>query len=121
MFQIMIVDDSRAVRAGLERVFRGEGYDVATAGDGREALEQLESGVRPDLILVDLLMPGMDGVEFHRKLKSSVHLAMIPVVVLSASEPDPAWERELAGTECIGAPIDIERLIRIAERYTGQA
>jgi two-component system response regulator MprA len=79
---IMVVDDEPAVRDALRRALRLEGYDVALAADGVEALSQLADGARPDALLLDVLMPGMDGLEVCRRLRRSG--SRLPVLMLTA-------------------------------------
>ncbi len=80
---ILIVDDSPPGRQVLEELLFGQGYDLAFAGDGPEALRQA-AAITPDLILLDVMMPGMDGFEVCRRLRSDPHLAEVPVVMVTA-------------------------------------
>ena len=82
---ILIVDDDRGVLNGLTELLEEEGYKVATAIDGLDALRQLRGGLRPCVILLDLMMPVMDGWDFrHEQMKDQV-LSDIPVVVITAA------------------------------------
>jgi CheY-like chemotaxis protein len=84
---VLIVEDDRDIRECMADALEMEGYTVGLAGNGREALEVLRSGARPDLILLDLLMPVMSGWEFRQVQLSDPLLSGIPVVVVSASAP----------------------------------
>jgi two-component system response regulator MprA len=64
--KILVVDDERAVRESLRRALELEGYEVGLASDGGEALERLDSDAQPDAIILDVLMPGTDGLEVSR-------------------------------------------------------
>jgi two-component system response regulator MprA len=79
---IMVVDDEAAVRDALRRALRLEGYDVELAADGTEALRRLEGGPQPDALLLDVLMPGVDGLEVCRRLRRSG--SRLPVLMLTA-------------------------------------
>ncbi|MGI2327749.1 response regulator [Planococcus sp. YIM B11945] len=68
MKTILIVDDQPGIRLLLDEVFSQEGFRTVTAGNGREALQKAEE-VRPDMVLLDMKMPGMDGIEILKKLK----------------------------------------------------
>jgi two-component system, OmpR family, alkaline phosphatase synthesis response regulator PhoP len=81
--RILLVEDSRFIRLENERVLIKAGYEVICAEDGQSAL-QLANGQQPDLILLDLLLPKMSGLEVLEHLKSNPGTAQIPVVVLSA-------------------------------------
>jgi two-component system response regulator MprA len=79
---IMVVDDEAAVRDALRRALSLEGYDVELATDGAEALQRLDEGARPDALLLDVLMPGVDGLEVCRRLRRSG--SRLPVLLLTA-------------------------------------
>jgi two-component system response regulator MprA len=80
--KILVVDDERAVRESLRRALELEGYDVGLASDGSEALEKLEGDAQPDAIILDVLMPGTDGLEVSRRLRRSG--SRVPVLMLTA-------------------------------------
>jgi two-component system response regulator MprA len=79
--KILVVDDERAVRDSLKRALELEGYDVGLAADGGEALEKVESEP-PDAVILDVLMPGTDGLEVSRTLRRSGN--SVPVLMLTA-------------------------------------
>ena len=80
--KILVVDDERAVRESLRRALELEGYDVGLAADGSEALEQLDSEQQPDAVILDVLMPGTDGLEVSRSIRRSGN--RVPVLMLTA-------------------------------------
>jgi len=80
--KILVVDDERAVRDSLRRALELEGYDVGLAADGGEALQRLEAEPDPDAIILDVLMPGTDGLEVSRTLRRSG--SKVPVLMLTA-------------------------------------
>jgi len=80
---ILVVDDNPDVRLALSTLLQDEGYEVAEASDGDLGLDAARER-KPDLILLDLMMPRMDGFETHKELKKDENLADIPVVVLTA-------------------------------------
>src|SRR2546428_350964 len=73
--QVLVVDDDLAVRESMRSVLEGEGYAVTAAENGLEALQHLRNGLRPEVILLDLLMPVMDGWQFLRELRQDPELA----------------------------------------------
>jgi DNA-binding response OmpR family regulator len=79
---IMIVDDETDIRDLVRRVLTSEGYEVLEAGNGQELFHVLETS-RPDLILMDVMMPAMDGYELCSRLKSNAAYRSIPVVILT--------------------------------------
>jgi len=80
--KILVVDDERAVRESLRRALELEGYEIELAGDGSEALYRLESNEEPDAMILDVLMPGVDGLEVCRKIRGSG--SKLPVLMLTA-------------------------------------
>ncbi len=103
---ILLVEDDADSRGTLAAILLAEGYDVLTAGDGREALEML-ARERPALIVLDLIMPGMDGWQFLQRLNRDDDFAMIPVVVASAADREPAG---VAGF--FAKPLDVSGLLK---------
>lgn len=85
MHYIIVVEDDVDIRDCLLGILTDAGYEVVAAGHGVEALALLERGMRPCLMVVDLLMPVMDGVELIERMRSDVRFESIPVVVLSAA------------------------------------
>jgi CheY-like chemotaxis protein len=96
-----------------------EGFRTETASNGRDALRYLEAGDRPDVILLDLMMPVMDGWEFRRRQVQNPSIAHVPVVVLSAV--DPARASELGGTAFLKKPLDFDRLLELVRRFCAPA
>jgi two-component system response regulator MprA len=80
--KILVVDDERAVRDSLRRALELEGYEIELAADGNEALYRLESSDEPDAVILDVLMPGVDGLEVCRRLRSAG--STLPVLMLTA-------------------------------------
>lgn len=83
---IFIAEDNPILRQGLDRALSASGYEVATAATGEEALEMLESGsVTPDLLLLDVMMPGMSGFEVLRRLQAHPRRREMPVLMITAA------------------------------------
>jgi CheY-like chemotaxis protein len=80
---ILVVEDHDYARDALTRLLAATGYDVVEAADGREALALLAKGPRPDLILLDLMMPVMDGWEFMKRQRRDWRLCTIPTIVVT--------------------------------------
>jgi two-component system response regulator MprA len=80
--KILVVDDERAVRESLRRALELEGYEIELAGDGSEALDRLESSEEPDAMILDILMPGVDGLEVCRRIRGTG--SKLPVLMLTA-------------------------------------
>jgi CheY-like chemotaxis protein len=117
--RILLVEDDEALRDVLAEVLADEGYHVECAANGREALESLaRCACPPDLILLDLMMPVMDGWSFREAQQLDPRLARIPTVVLSASyPPDSPRIRSLRAEMVLSKPISAERLARMLRRF----
>jgi CheY-like chemotaxis protein len=94
--RILVVDDDPSIRDLLSLVLQDEGYDVRTAADGPEALDVL-GRCPPSLIVLDLMMPGMDGFEFVSKVRRKQQWQAIPIAVLTAKELTTQDRRRLNG------------------------
>jgi CheY-like chemotaxis protein len=83
----MVVEDDRDIRESLRRLLEEEGFEVSTCPDGQRALETLQApgGARPDLVVLDLMMPVMDGWQFRARQRADPGLAGIPVLAISAN------------------------------------
>lgn len=113
---VLVVDDDHGIRTALAMVLEDEGLRCTTAANGAEALELLRSGVRPDLIILDLMMPVMSGFEFRAAQRADPALAAIPTVVLSAAGEPSSRLREL-GVEVFRKPPDLTQLLEIIDRH----
>ena len=94
--QALVVDDSRAMRAILTRLMTGLGFDVVQAPDGAEALELLDSGLRPDVALVDWNMPVMDGLTFIKACRARADLRAITLMMVTTESEQSQIARALA-------------------------
>ena len=112
--EILIVEDDEDIRSTLREVLEIEGYVVHTAAHGQEGLDVLETIGRPCVVLLDMMMPVMNGWEFISALEAKGTLGQTPVVVVSA-----AGERARApqAVEYVRKPIDLESLLQTIERY----
>jgi CheY-like chemotaxis protein len=112
---VLVVDDDRDIRATLAELLQLEGYDVETAGDGLEALAKLDAGLQPTVVLVDLMMPVMNGFELLKQLRCNRADQSLPVIVISANRDYDAEDLGVAAV--LRKPFDIEGLLRSVERF----
>ncbi len=115
---VLVVDDDRDIRETLEEILSYEGYAVATARNGAEALTQARA-LHPSLILLDLFMPVMDGAEFRRQQRQDPDIGEIPVVVVSAAAGLAERVAGLDVAEHLEKPLHIEQLFEVVARYCG--
>jgi CheY-like chemotaxis protein len=114
---ILIIEDDLAIREALRDVLEMEGYKIYSAANGKEGLEYLPKMIGPCLILLDLMMPVMNGWEVAAALRDDTILATIPVVVVTAY---PAKAKEVQARSIIRKPIDLEVLLNIVSKYCDQ-
>lgn len=115
--EILIVEDDSALRKALAQVLSDEGYELLSARDGLEAVNCLKKGNRPDVILLDLSMPVVNGWEFRVFQKRDSELARIPVVPITAggySREEVAW---LEPSALIPKPVDLDVLLAVIHRF----
>ena len=119
---VMVVDDSLTVRKITSRMLARENYEVITAKDGVDALQQLQD-VKPDCILLDVEMPRMDGFEFARNVRADEATRSIPIIMITSRTADKHRNHalELGVNEYIGKPYQEDLLLSLIKRYTGES
>jgi len=119
---VLIVDDETALVSALSEFLDSEGYDVATATDGLDALEQLRGGLRPTVILLDLMMPRMDGWGFRQEQLKDEELKQIPIVILTAAGlSKAALTAQLGDVELVPKPSGPAVLLSVLKERCGEA
>lgn len=113
--RVLVVDDESSIRDVLSMALEDEGYDVRTAPNGREALNTLETWL-PHVIVLDLMMPVMDGWTFRSEQRSRGNAAQVPVVVLSAARDVHTHAESLHASEVVPKPFDLEHLLGVVDR-----
>lgn len=116
---VLIVEDDTDARSGLAAILALEGYDVAEAEHGAQALALLRQHPAVCVILLDLWMPTMNGITFRQRQLADPALAQIPVVVLSADPTAMQAIRALGVYETLIKPVDVDRLLRIVDAHCG--
>ncbi|HWE26899.1 MAG TPA: response regulator [Polyangia bacterium] len=112
---ILIIEDDDGVRESLADILREEGYLVEVANGGEAALRRLTERPTPTLILLDLMMPQMDGVDFRRRQLADAELSKIPVVIISA-RPDVADQAQrLHADAFLRKPMSFEELLHVVQ------
>lgn len=109
---VLIVDDEEDTRELIRDILEARGYRVATAEDGVEALGVMSKTPRICLVILDLLMPRMDGFEVLKRLAAGPERRELPIWI-STSMPD----RVPAGMRCLPKPVDVERLLSLVDEH----
>src|SRR5690606_6754733 len=115
---VLVVDDSITVRRVTQRLLAREGYRVALAADGLQALERLQQE-RPAVVLSDIEMPRMDGFDLVRNIRSDARLADLPVIMITSriAEKHREHARELGVDHYLGKPYSEEELLALIAHY----
>ena len=118
--KILVVDDDQLTRAVLQHNVILAGYDVIVASNGREAMQKIQE-VTPDLIVVDLVMPDMNGFEMLRRIRSNKETMQTPVIVVSAlqSQTDIEEAKASGADIYLTKPIKPEEFIKHVKKYLG--
>jgi twitching motility two-component system response regulator PilH len=106
VIKVLVVDDSRTVVHGLRTVLEQDGYYVMEAYDGMTAIE-LAKAHQPDIILMDVIMPGLNGFQATRKIRKDPSTHTIPIIIISATEQptEQFWLTKLGANDFLGKPI----------------
>jgi len=112
---VMVVDDDDDIRETLAGLLDEEGYRVAAYPTGRDALDALKGGLSPQVILLDLMMPVMDGAEFRRAQLADPALASIPVILITAAGLEPITRSDYS--EVLRKPLKIDRVLAVIAEY----
>ena len=113
---VLVVEDDERIQRLVEIVLRGEGYRVLQAMDGQHALEVMASE-QPDLVLLDLMLPVIDGWALRERLRQQPDTANIPVVLMSAVRNLPETAQELGVADYLSKPFEIDDLIQSVRRH----
>ncbi len=119
--RILLADDEEDIKTVVAMFLEAQGYEVVTAFDGLDALEKVRTE-KPDLILLDIMMPVLDGFEVCRRLKENEETAKIPILILSAAAHVESVNRGLkAGAkDYIVKPFEPEKLVEKIEQFIGK-
>ena len=111
--RILVVEDDEDAREALVALLQMKGYRAVPAGNGKEALDYLHRAPLPDLIILDLWMPVMDGWQFRKEQVKDPRLAAVPVIVVTALSD----RTDVDANEVIIKPVDVDRLLTSVSHY----
>lgn len=118
---ILVIDDEVQIRQLISTVLTDEGYSVDLAANGDAALTYLQATpALPCVIILDLMMPTLNGWDFLRARQDDLRLAPIPIIVISAAHTF-ATARVLGAQEFLLKPLDLDHLVALVQRYCGSA
>jgi CheY-like chemotaxis protein len=116
--KILIIEDDADIARNLKAVLEGDGFAAETAKDGLVALELLRASQElPSLLLLDLMMPGMDGFQFRELQEQDPRLALIPVVIMTADGHVEAKKQKVGAKAFIRKPVDICTVVETVSKY----
>jgi CheY-like chemotaxis protein len=116
--RILVVEDDTSIRELLVELLESEGYTVDSAVNGLEGLKHLQSDSNPDLILIDLMMPVMDGYAFRTEQLKNSKWAAIPTVVMSAEANAKEKMKSYNITAFLSKPVELDTILKTVERYS---
>ena len=117
--RILVVDDEADIRELLARLLERKGYSVVSASNGAEALQELRSSSAPCVILLDLMMPVMDGFQFRAEQQSDPAIASVPIVVITAGDLTRA--KDLDAAAILPKPLDLPKLMAAVQECCGSS
>lgn len=115
--KILIIEDDQDIREVLTEILGDEGYDVNVAGNGEEGLECLRQGDLPNLIILDLMMPVMDGFAFRAEQCANATWCDIPVIVMSADGHVAEKQTKVGGVAYLKKPPDLDDIIKTVAKH----
>jgi CheY-like chemotaxis protein len=115
---VMVIDDDADIREMIKVLLEIDGYRVVTAIDGVDGMEKLSAEEEPALILLDLMMPKMDGEQFIVALRRSGR-TKIPVIVMSGHSVSGKRADKFRGHPCLTKPVELDELIAVVRRFAG--
>jgi CheY-like chemotaxis protein len=113
----LVIDDDADVRATLERLLVRHGYEVSSVGDANAALEHLRTQPPPGVILLDLMMPTMNGIEFESTLRADPLWSRIPIVVITGADTQVTERISAMRLEVVAKPFDVPALLATIYRH----
>jgi CheY-like chemotaxis protein len=116
---VLVVDDDPDILEALSEILEAEGFEIRRARNGKEALERLEPDP-PQLILLDLMMPVMDGWEFAQRMRQRPSVAHIPIIVLSADRNVGLKATDIGATGHLAKPFELSDLLDMVRRALAQ-
>ena len=114
--KILVVDDDVSFVRLVERILQGAGYEVLIATNGLSALKTVRDD-KPDLVLLDIMLPGVDGFEICRRLRDTPDTAQVPVLIVSSKsrESDKSEAFDVGANDFCGKPVKSEELLRLVK------
>jgi CheY-like chemotaxis protein len=112
---ILVVEDDKDLRESLSDALEMEGYATVCVENGKAALKHLATGARPCVILLDLMMPVMDGWTFRQEMMKDASLSAIPVVVMTAATP--ARAAAIAAEVVLYKPLHMGRVVGVVQKH----
>lgn len=116
--RILVVEDDTSIRELLVELLESEGYAVASAINGLEGLKYLQNEINPDLILIDLMMPVMDGYSFRTEQLKNANWSKIPTVVMSAEANAKEKMKNFNITAFLSKPVELDTILKTVARFS---
>ncbi len=123
MGEILVVDDEDDMIWLIKRILEKEGFKVRSVKSGEEALKLLKEGYKPDLILLDVMMPGMNGWELCKKIKRDKELRKLKVAIFTirTTEEDKLISKEVGADYHIDKPFELDEFVSTVKKLAQAA
>jgi len=121
MKRVLVVDDEPTIRELVAEALREAGYWVDTAAHGAEALQLMHAGPPPHAIVLDLMMPRLDGTGFVELMRLNPRLASVPVVLVTAAYGAPMAAERIGARACITKPFELDHLVEAVDTIIGDS
>jgi len=118
---VLLVDDDSDLRESLQLVLEMNGFAVVPARDGADALARLQEEPVPAVVLLDIMMPGMNGIEFRERQLGDPRLSRIPVILLTGAGHHALDARAIGGATVLKKPFDFDELFSLLDRLCAPA
>jgi len=120
MKTVLLVDDSTTMLMSMKAGLEISGFQVEVAGDGEQAMQKLDTGLKPDLIITDIHMPRMDGIEFIRQARRKLRFTPILALTTDGQRTRRDQARELGATGWLLKPVGGADMIRVIQQVSVQ-
>lgn len=120
MKTVLLVDDSTTMLMSMKAGLEISGFQVEVAGDGEQAMQKLDTGLKPDLIITDIHMPKMDGIEFIRQARRKLRFTPILALTTDGQRTRRDQARELGATGWLLKPVGGSDMLRVIKQVSAQ-
>ncbi|HUL60612.1 MAG TPA: response regulator [Anaeromyxobacteraceae bacterium] len=120
VLRILVVDDNEALRENMCELLESEGFEVSAVADGHAALRRVELEPRPDVVLLDLMLPGLDGKQVAAAIRAEPRYAGVRIVIVTGLPPGPQSRKAIPADAFVAKPFGIAQLVETIRTASGE-